>query len=153
METVRLLVECHGADLEARDDHGKTALVWAAANGQLQAADYLVSKGAKLDLSGSDNRYRTAAAWASQNGFADVAEMLAAHGADLAAKDEVEKTPMLLAACRGRWEVVAVLAARGVEVPPEHRAAYQESAGKIMIQSRCGEQGGNANRDRNKQSS
>mmetsp|Transcript_78677 Transcript_78677/g.222399 ORF Transcript_78677/g.222399 Transcript_78677/m.222399 type:complete len:218 (-) Transcript_78677:148-801(-) len=129
LDTMRLLVEQKGADLEARDDDGRTALLWAAASGKLEALDYLIARGARFDQAGSDERQRQALAWAAQNGFAAVVERLAALGADVRVADAGGETPMSLAISRTRWNVAAVLADLGAEVPDEHAARFTEKRG------------------------
>eukprot|EP00747_Dinoflagellata_sp_TGD_P042776 gnl/TRDRNA2_/TRDRNA2_142291_c0_seq1.p1 gnl/TRDRNA2_/TRDRNA2_142291_c0~~gnl/TRDRNA2_/TRDRNA2_142291_c0_seq1.p1 ORF type:complete len:291 (+),score=38.08 gnl/TRDRNA2_/TRDRNA2_142291_c0_seq1:71-874(+) len=124
LDTVRLLVEGKGAELEARDDDGKTALVWAAANGHVATLDYLLSKGARRD--GTDGRGRPAISWAAQNGFHDAVELLLARSADAASQDLEGATPMTLAAVKSRWQVVSVLERHGVSVPRAYQARLLE---------------------------
>jgi ankyrin repeat protein len=70
------------ADIEAKDDTRRTALIWAAATGKLELVDLLLSGEKKADTSASNNRGRTALMFASENNHAEVVQKLLAAGAD-----------------------------------------------------------------------
>lgn len=126
LEMLRHVVEVRGANLETRDDCGRTALVWAAANGQREAVEYLITRGSLFGVDGADDRKRTACAWAAQNGFVEIVCLLASRRADLLAKDAGGETPLSLAVSRHRWPVVAMLDTHGVEIPSELRDRVTE---------------------------
>jgi len=70
---VRLLLE-KGANIEARDNTGRTALHWAAERGREEVVQLLLDKGA--DIEAEDNARRTPWHWADQNGHEVVVQRL-----------------------------------------------------------------------------
>ena len=64
-----------GIDVDAAYEHGLTALMWAAGQGQADAVRLLLARGAKRDL--RDDRGLTAAEIARQTNHVDVAEAIA----------------------------------------------------------------------------
>jgi ankyrin repeat protein len=75
METVTALLE-HGADANAQDNKGHSALMKAAQKGHIAVAQALVVKGA--DPSMSDNSGRTALAIAEEKQHAELVRLLSA---------------------------------------------------------------------------
>ena len=71
-----------GADPDARDEHGQTALMLAATAGHLAVVERLIEVGADLDVTAKSDL--TATMLAVTNGHYDVARALARAGADLA---------------------------------------------------------------------
>jgi uncharacterized protein len=69
-----------GAELEAKDQYGATALIVAAAEGHTSAVTQLL-KG-KADVHAKDRNGWTALMWASSAGNVAVVEILKAHGAE-----------------------------------------------------------------------
>lgn len=104
---VQLLV-AHGADVKARSKVGETALMDAAARGDLAAAKVLLERGA--DVNAVDHRGYTALIFAAHfDGDAvELVRLLLSRGADTQAKAEGE-TALSLAARRGETEVTRVL--------------------------------------------
>ena len=58
---VSLLIQ-NGADLNVRDNTGRTAVIWASRNGHSSVMSLLIEKGADWDVRGYDGR--TALIWA-----------------------------------------------------------------------------------------
>ena len=73
MEAVSLLLKA-GADVNAKDKDGLTALMWASVKGHLEIADILLKAGADVNTKGHDGR--TALMWASVRGHPEIASML-----------------------------------------------------------------------------
>ena len=106
---VQLLV-ARGADVRARSKVGETALMDAAARGDLAATRLLLERGA--DVNAVDHRGYTALIFAAHyDGDAvDLVQLLLSRGADIHAKAEGE-TALSLAARRGETAVTKVLRA------------------------------------------
>jgi ankyrin repeat protein len=102
-----------GANVDARDRHGQTALMLAALGGHLDAVEVLIAAGANLDATAKFGL--SATMLAVVNGHAPVARALAAAGADLTltgsgAPGFAGKTAAALALDRGLDELAAALA-------------------------------------------
>ncbi|KAK4247358.1 ankyrin repeat-containing domain protein [Corynascus novoguineensis] len=64
-----------GSGVDARDDMGRTPLIWASINGHVSVVQLLLSIGANAKL--SDNEYKeTALMWAAEHGHAEIVELL-----------------------------------------------------------------------------
>jgi len=108
-----------GADCNARDGEGATALMRAAHMGRLEVVRALLAAGA--DVNAVDERGWGALAKAVYNpdldrGFADVAQALIAAGADIEAQIAYGIRPLMLAAGYGETAVVEALLKAGAEV-------------------------------------
>ena len=78
LETVEYLIE-NNVDMDAKNDDGSTALIYAAANGQSEIVDILIRTGASLDE--EDAYGRTALAWAKHFKFENIIKDLIHAGA------------------------------------------------------------------------
>jgi ankyrin repeat protein len=78
LEVPRILLEA-GAELDAQDKQGRSALVWAAKRGKSNLTQLLLESGAAVDA--PDKKGRSALIYAAAGGEAEVAERLLAHGA------------------------------------------------------------------------
>ncbi|KAL6887036.1 hypothetical protein GGI43DRAFT_264528 [Trichoderma evansii] len=92
---VKLLVE-KGANIEAKDSDGRTALLWAAEKGHQATVKLLVEKGADIEAKDSDGL--TPLSFAAENGHQATVELLVEKGADIEAKDSDGRTPLSWAA-------------------------------------------------------
>ena len=105
-----------GADMDARDGHGQTALMLAAVDGRADVVDWLVARGAMLDHTA---KYGLSALMlAVINGHVDIVRTLVRAGADLAVRGTgapgfADKTARDLAVARGGQEMVDALSSRG----------------------------------------
>lgn len=94
-EIVRLLLDV-GADVNAQTIYGNSPLSLAAEFGQDEAvAEILKQK--NLNVSPAQTDGKTPLHWAALKGYSKIVRLLLDHGADVNARDENEKTPLLLA--------------------------------------------------------
>jgi ankyrin repeat protein len=111
--TARRLVQ-QGADVNAAQADGTTALQWAAWQDDLETARLLVGVGANAKAA---NRYGvTPLSLACTNGNAAMVELLLAAGADPNTTLPGGETALMTAARTGRVEAVKMLLARGANV-------------------------------------
>ena len=78
VETIKVLLD-RGADIDARANDGKTALILAAFLGRSGAVEILLERGA--DVNAADNGGRTALSLAKDFGRSNIVEMLMNAGA------------------------------------------------------------------------
>jgi ankyrin repeat protein len=105
-----------GADVNASQGDGMTALHWAAVKGDAEMASMLIEAGANVKAVTRVGLY-TPLHVASQNGNAAVVEVLLAAGSDVNARTlPGGTTPLHLAAASGDAESVRALLSRGAEV-------------------------------------
>ncbi len=98
-----------GADLEAGDAAGRTALMWSAFHGNLAMLHYLIGKGA--DVNARDRRGRTALIWTGVTGGTSAATALLASGADVTAVDDSGMDAAAYAAAGGHAALAQMLSA------------------------------------------
>jgi ankyrin repeat protein len=103
-----------GADVDAKDNDGQTALLLASYKGNLQLVQLLLANGA--DVNTKANEGMTALMGASLAGSLQVVRELLARKAEVNAKMDSGKTALSLAANEGHIEVVKVLLDNGVDV-------------------------------------
>ena len=83
-----------GANVNAKNDGGWTALMWASDKGHFEIVKYLV-KGA--DINAKQNNGFTALMLASQSGHFEIVKFLVENGANVNARNEVGRTALYLA--------------------------------------------------------
>jgi len=103
-----------GAQLDALDQCGLTALIWASAKGCLEDVQRLLARGAGVDA--RDGSGATALMWASVKGHSELVHVLLAQGARVNAGDKQGVTALMWASEHGHCEVVLALLAGGAEV-------------------------------------
>ena len=108
-EALRLLLmhwmQTFGAD--AADGYGETALMFAAAGGDMEMAELLIANGAHVNARSDIGE--TALMLAARWGRADVVIMLLEEGADASLVSAYNETALLLAEENGHEDVVALL--------------------------------------------
>ncbi len=105
----------NGAEIGARNEHGYTALILAAAYGQSKVCQMLLDKG--VDLHAKDNEHGyTALIFAAAYGQSKVCQMLLDKGVDLHAKDNEDDTALIFAAAYGHSEICQALIAKGADI-------------------------------------
>ena len=113
VEVVQTLL-AHGANVNATDSDGGTALFNAAQEGNVEVVQTLLAHGANVSATVSDGR--TALVIAAQFGSVEVVQTLLAHGANVSATDGHGWTALFVAAEKGNVEVVQTLLAHGANV-------------------------------------
>ena len=102
----------NGADIDARDRHGQTALMLAAAEGSVPLVRWLVEHNAGLDHTA---KYGLSALMlAAIRGHVEVVRLLAKAGADLTSRGSgapgfAGKTALDLALARGDQDIIEIL--------------------------------------------
>jgi uncharacterized protein len=107
-----------GVNVNAKDDKGRTALMFAAANGRHDVVRALIENGAKLDV--KNKLGETALMYAASCGHFNVVRTLLDKGADINAKREGGgnngETALMLAASSGQLKVVQTLIDSGADI-------------------------------------
>lgn len=104
-----------GADLEATDAKGHTALILASYHGHREATALLIEKGAAVDRAEA-GRGNTALMGTAFKGYVDTAGLLLDAGADPNAANRAGQTPLMMAALFGHTSVAERLIARGARI-------------------------------------
>ncbi|MDR3707481.1 MAG: ankyrin repeat domain-containing protein [Capsulimonadaceae bacterium] len=103
-----------GADLNAKNNDGHTALMIAALECHTDCVNALVAAGADVNLKANDGQ--TALMTAAASGQADSLKALISAGADLNLKDNGGFTPLIMAAYYGHTDCVNALVAAGADL-------------------------------------
>ncbi|MGU3495758.1 ankyrin repeat domain-containing protein [Xanthobacteraceae bacterium A53D] len=111
-----------GAKLEARNDHGQTALLVATHADAVEAARLLIEAGADVNAKDaiSDSPYL----YAGARGHLEILRLTLSHGADLKSTNRFGGTALIPAAERGHVETVRTLIAAGVDVNHVNRLGW-----------------------------
>ena len=103
-----------GADVNAKNSDGNTALMWASAYGYTNAIIKLLELGA--DVNASNNDGWTALMWAAKNGHTNAIIKLVEHGAKINARDKNGYTALVWAAFNGHVDSIIKLIELGADV-------------------------------------
>ena len=102
----------HGADINAVNAHGETALLHASWKGHLDAVRWLVAQGAQVNRQG---KAWSALHYAAFAGHVDIVRYLLTQGADMNALSPNGSTPLMMAAREGRAEIAKALLKAGAQ--------------------------------------
>jgi len=111
-----------GADIEARDASGATALLVATHANKVDAARALIEAGA--DVNAKDGIEDSPYLYAGARGHLDILKMTLAHGADLKSINRYGGTSLIPASERGHVETVDTLIKAGVAVDHVNRLGW-----------------------------
>uniref|UniRef100_A0A3Q1H9L7 Neurogenic locus notch homolog protein 1 n=1 Tax=Anabas testudineus TaxID=64144 RepID=A0A3Q1H9L7_ANATE len=115
---VEELINCH-ADVNATDDFGKSALHWAAAVNNVEAAIVLLKKGANKDM--QNNKEETPLFLAAREGSYETAKVLLDHFANREISDHMDRLPRDIAQERMHHDIVRLMDEYNlVQSPPMH---------------------------------
>jgi len=102
-------------DLEQRDNlFGRTALIWAVKNNQMEIAELLLGSGADVNAKTQDGT--NPLLFSARQGFVDIARALVGRSADLEVTDKYGFTPIMFAACFGHTEILILLAQKNANL-------------------------------------
>jgi len=120
-----------GADIGARDKHGRTPLMIAAVKGHTAAVTLLLKKGSDVN---SRNKYgMTALHFAAGTGRAEVVRTLLAHGANANERESrTNGVPIMSAAASGSIETAKALLERGANVNEKNKLGSTALMGATM---------------------
>ncbi len=122
-EAVRALLKA-GADVNAAEGDGTTALHWAARSGDAALVHMLVSAGANVRATTRLGAY-TPLMMAAQAGHSAAVAALLAGGADVEARTTTGTTPLMFAAQSGDTRTVTMLVEGGAKVDARESAMEQ----------------------------
>ncbi len=103
-----------GEDYEARDLRGRTPIIVAAEEGNLERVRFLMDKGVRIDA-GDDCNW-TAMMRAAAGGYREIMELLLDEGADINHLEKSGYSALMGAVVNNRLETARVLVERGAEL-------------------------------------
>ncbi len=103
-----------GADIDARDEAGRTALLIATHGNRIDIAKALIEAGA--DVNAKDRINDSPYLYAGAHGYLEILKMTLAHCADLKSTNRYGGTALIPASERGHVDTVRTLIEAGVDV-------------------------------------
>jgi ankyrin repeat protein len=132
LETVQQLL-AEGANPNARNRFGQSALANAASRNQVEVVKALLAKGA--DVNAPQQSPSNFALWYALS-RPDVAKVLLDAGANIHIRNKYEETPFSQAVSGGHQEVVRMLLDRGFSINTPHKGLTP-----LMLAAKCGNAG------------
>lgn len=120
-----------GAEIDARDGSGATALLVATHGNKVDAARALIEAGA--DVNAKDDISDSPYLYAGARGHLDILKLTLAHGADLKSINRYGGTALIPAAERGHVETVDTLIKAGVDVDHINRLGWTAPLEAIIL--------------------
>ena len=96
-----------GADVNAKNEHGKSLLMFAATDLSAQMLEFLIVQGA--DVNAKDDKGKTALMYAAELGGIENVQVLLKHGADVNAKDKWGDSALFYAALESNFGIIELL--------------------------------------------
>lgn len=134
---VEELIHCH-ADINAVDDHGKSALHWAAAVNNVEATLVLLKNGANRDM--QDNKEETPLFLAAREGSFEAAQVLLDHYSNRDITDHLDRLPRDTAQERMHHDIVRLLDQYNLVHSPHNGPNHMGGGGNSSVM--CGANGG-----------
>ncbi len=106
IEIIEYLLD-NGADINAKNNYGWTALIWASRNGHKDIVKLLLDNNADINV--QHNNGFKALIWASVNGYEDIVKLLLDNSANINAKDKNGYTALIWASVNGHKDMVQLL--------------------------------------------
>jgi ankyrin repeat protein len=113
-----------GADVNASQGDGMTALHWAASHGNRELTEMLLLAGANVRALTRINSY-TPLFFAAREGNAEVVKALLAAGSEPKAVSSTGSTPLMMAAASGNTDALAALLDAGADIDAKETARGQ----------------------------
>ncbi|TMS20710.1 Neurogenic locus notch-like protein protein 2 [Larimichthys crocea] len=132
---VEELIHCH-ADINAVDDHGKSALHWAAAVNNVEATLVLLKNGANRDM--QDNKEETPLFLAAREGSFEAAQVLLDHYSNRDITDHLDRLPRDTAQERMHHDIVRLLDQYNLVHSPHNGPNHMGGGGNSVM---CGANG------------
>lgn len=114
IETVKMLVAENRELVNVPDEFGQTPLHLAAASGQEEIAEFLITQDADVNALNTVNQ--SVLLYAAYTGNAEIAEKLIANGAILNDQDAFGRAPLHYAARQHNYEALILLIEKGAEL-------------------------------------
>ena len=114
----KMLIDA-GADVNAMDEYGYTALICAAKDGHTEIVQLLIDAGADVNV--RNNIGCTALMLVAENGQTEIAPLLIAAHADVNVRNNIGLTALMSAGIRGYTEIARLLIAANADVDARDR--------------------------------
>lgn len=121
-----------GINPDAKDNNGRTALMWASVNGHAAAANILLNRGA--DANAVDNAGMTPLMGAASAGRTEIVSLLLEKGANMNSTGRDGMTALLHASSGGYTEILNILMDRGADV----NAINREGKNSLILAAAAG---------------